>query len=31
MNRYDVLIVAAIPNVLFLLDWKLRRLHAEHA
>jgi len=25
VNRYDVLTVAAIPNVLFLLDWKLRR------
>jgi len=24
MNRYDVLAVAAIPNILFLLDWKLR-------
>jgi hypothetical protein len=24
MNRYDVLAVAAIPNVLFLLDWTLR-------
>jgi hypothetical protein len=31
MNRYDVLIVAAIPNLLFLLDWKLRRLHAAHS
>ena len=30
MNRYDVLIIAAIPNLLFLLDWKLRRLHAAH-
>ncbi|HYL87036.1 MAG TPA: hypothetical protein VE263_22625 [Candidatus Angelobacter sp.] len=30
MNRYDVLVVAAIPNLLFLLDWKLRRLHAAH-
>ena len=28
MRRYDVLIVAAIPNILFLLDWKLRHLHA---
>lgn len=27
MNRYDVLIVAAIPNLLYLLDWKLRRHH----
>jgi len=24
INRYDVLAVAAIPNVLFLLDWTLR-------
>ena len=24
MNRYDVLAVAAIPNVLFLMDWTLR-------
>jgi len=24
MQRYDVLFVAAIPNILFLLDWKLR-------
>jgi uncharacterized membrane protein YoaT (DUF817 family) len=30
MNRYDVLVVAAMPNLLFLLDWKLRRLHAAH-
>ncbi|HTT33815.1 MAG TPA: hypothetical protein VMH48_09450 [Methylomirabilota bacterium] len=30
MQRYDVLIVAAIPNLLFLLDWKLRRWHAVH-
>jgi uncharacterized membrane protein YoaT (DUF817 family) len=29
-NRYDVLLVAAAPNLLFLLDWKLRRLHAAH-
>lgn len=28
MNRYDVLVIAAIPNILFLLDWKLRRLHS---
>lgn len=28
MKRYDVLVVAAIPNLLFLLDWKLRRLHS---
>jgi hypothetical protein len=26
MRRYDVLSIAAVPNVLFLLDWKLRRL-----
>jgi hypothetical protein len=26
-RRYDVLILAAIPNVLYLLDWKLRRFH----
>lgn len=25
MRRYDVLAIIAIPNVLFLLDWKLRR------
>ena len=31
MNRYDVLVVAAIPNLLFLLDWKLRRFHPSHA
>lgn len=28
VHRYDVLIIAAIPNILFLLDWKLRRPHA---
>ncbi len=28
MHRYDVLIIAAIPNILFLLDWELRRPHA---
>lgn len=27
MNRYDVLIIAAIPNLLYLVDWKLRRYH----
>lgn len=27
MRRYDVLIIAAIPNLLYLLDWKLRRYH----
>ena len=26
MRRYDVLVVLAIPNILFLMDWKLRRL-----
>jgi uncharacterized membrane protein YoaT (DUF817 family) len=31
MNRYDVLVVAAMPNLLFLLDWKLRHVHAAHA
>jgi uncharacterized membrane protein YoaT (DUF817 family) len=30
MNRFDVLVIAAIPNVLYLLDWKLRRFHAAH-
>ena len=25
MQRYDVVAIAAIPNILFLLDWKLRR------
>lgn len=30
MNRYDVLFIAAIPNLLFLLDWELRRFHAAH-
>lgn len=29
MRRYDVLAIAAIPNVLFLVDWTLRRLHDE--
>jgi hypothetical protein len=24
MQRYDVLAIGAIPNILFLLDWKLR-------
>ena len=27
MPRYDVLTVVAIPNILFLLDWKLRHFH----
>jgi hypothetical protein len=26
VNRYSVLVIAAIPNLLFLLDWKLRRM-----
>jgi hypothetical protein len=30
MNHYDVLLIAAIPSLLFLADWKLRRLHAAH-
>lgn len=30
MNRYDVLFIAAIPNLLFLLDWELRRFHTTH-
>jgi hypothetical protein len=29
MRRYDVLVVAAIPNILFLLDWKLRHFHSR--
>jgi uncharacterized membrane protein YoaT (DUF817 family) len=24
IRRYDVLVIAAIPNILFLIDWKLR-------
>jgi len=28
INRYGVLVILAIPNLLFLLDWKLRRLHS---
>ena len=28
INRYGVLAILAIPNVLFLLDWTLRRLHS---
>jgi hypothetical protein len=28
INRYSVLAILAIPNVLFLLDWTLRRLHS---
>jgi len=27
MRRFDVLAVLAVPNLLFLLDWKLRRSH----
>ncbi len=27
INRYSVLAILAIPNVLFLLDWMLRRFH----
>ncbi|HEY6969954.1 MAG TPA: hypothetical protein VJA94_12160 [Candidatus Angelobacter sp.] len=30
MNRYDVLFIAAIPDMLFLIDWELRRFHASH-
>ncbi len=30
MKRYDVLLIAATPNVLYLLDWKLRRFHTAH-
>jgi len=26
IRRFDVLLIAAIPNLLFLLDWKLRHL-----
>jgi len=29
VNRFDVLAIAAIPNILFLMDWKLRRVHSE--
>jgi hypothetical protein len=31
MRRYDILLIAAFPNILFLLDWKLRRLHSIYA
>ncbi len=31
MNHYDVLFIAAIPSLLFLADWELRRVHAAHA
>lgn len=27
MRSYGVLLIAAIPDVLFLMDWKLRRVH----
>jgi hypothetical protein len=27
MRSYGVLVIAAIPNLLFLLDWKLRTIH----
>jgi hypothetical protein len=30
MNRYNVLFIAAMPNLLFLLDWKFRRARAAH-
>jgi hypothetical protein len=28
IHRYDLLIIAAIPNILFLLDWKLRHFRS---
>ena len=28
MNRYGIILIAMIPDFLFLLDWKLRRLHS---
>jgi ABC-type antimicrobial peptide transport system permease subunit len=28
MNRYDVLAVCAIPNLLYLFDWTIRHLHS---
>jgi len=28
MRRIDVLAISAIPDILFLIDWKLRRIHA---
>jgi len=31
MQNYVVLAIAAIPNILFLLDWKLRHLHSAPA
>jgi len=30
MNRYDVVAIAAIPGLLFLLDWTLRRGGVRH-
>jgi len=27
MQRFDVVAIAVIPNLLFVLDWKLRRSH----
>ena len=29
MTRMDVLAIAAIPNILFLVDWKLRRFQSS--
>ena len=31
MNRYGIILIAMIPDFLFLLDWKLRRLHSAGA
>jgi len=31
INRYGVLVILAIPNIMFLLDWTLRRLQLEGA
>ncbi|MGB7438574.1 MAG: hypothetical protein WBR26_18420 [Candidatus Acidiferrum sp.] len=28
MNRYEVMVALVIPNLLFLMDWKLRRSHS---
>jgi len=28
MRNYEVLAIGALPNILFLLDWKLRRPHS---
>ena len=30
MNRYAIILVAMIPDFLFLIDWKLRRLGSTH-